>query len=271
MNPDINVEEQMLGEFALLVPSGDEPPDISEGYIELERVQRLAGRWVIQEYRFAVALWYELLTHYRRALEGQTPALDNAGGPRREILTLGLGSSKIALDATLAGYYSVAMACIRHIAECWFNSRYLECHPDKWPAFYRRTPGTPKVKVPDTDGLIKDVIACNHPLAPSSTAKRMQKVWNEGSKGVHVSGEGMVQASSDDANVYHVGPTFSLSMALTTFANGLLATERLTRETVSILRFDDPKAPGLANRLSEKVDNAISSLELLHPKRENSR
>ena len=99
----------------------------------------------------------------------------------------------------------------------------------------------------------------------------MQKVWNEGSKGVHVSGEGMVQASSDDANVYHVGPTFSLSMALTTFANGLLATERLTRETVSFLRFDDPKAPGLANRLSEKVGNTISSLELLQPKRENSR
>ena len=175
MNPDINVEEQMLGEFALLVPSGDEPPDISEGYIELERVQRLAGRWVIQEYRFAVALWYELLTHYRRALEGQTPALDNAGGARREILTLGLGSSKIALDATLAGYYSVAMACIRHIAECWFNSRYLECHPDKWPAFYRRTPGTPKVKVPDTDGLIKDVIACNHPsrrVAPQKGCKK---------------------------------------------------------------------------------------------------
>src|SRR5215217_5759380 len=109
--------EEILGEPALLLPIDDEPPEIAEGYVELERVQRLAGRWVIQEYRFAVATWYELLTHYRRALEGETPAMDNAGDARREILSLGLCSSKIALDASLVGYYSAAMGSVRYMAE----------------------------------------------------------------------------------------------------------------------------------------------------------
>jgi hypothetical protein len=248
----------------------DELPEIAEGYIELERVQRLAGRWVIQEYRFAVAAWYELLTYYRRALDGKTPPLDNSGGARREILSLGLCSSKFALDASLAGYYSAAMGSVRYMAECWFYSRYLACHPEKWPAFYRRSPGTPKVKLPDEDGMIKDVIACNHPLAPSETARRMQKAWIAGSKGAHVTGEGMVQTASDDSNVFHVGPTFSPSMAFTTFAYGLLATERLTRETMCLLRFDAEGAPETANALREKVEDAVERLESLQPKRDSS-
>jgi hypothetical protein len=262
--------QEILGEPALLLPKDGEPAEIAEGYVELERVQRLAGRWVIQEYRFAVAAWYELLTHYRRALDGETPPLDNAGDARREILSLGLCSSKATLDASLAGYYSVAMGSVRYMAECWFYSRYLDCHPEKWPAFYRRRSGTPKVKLPDEDGMIKDVIACNHPHAPSQTARRMQKAWIAGSKGAHVTGEGMVQTAGDESNIYHVGPTFSPSMAFTTFAYGLLATERLTRETLCLLRFDVLGAAETANALRDKVEDAVERLESLQPKRDFS-
>jgi hypothetical protein len=114
------------------------------GYIELEKTERLAGRCVIQEHRAPVATMYLLLTHYRLALEGPTSALDGPLRARREIMSLGLCSSKASLDAILAGYYSEALACIRHQAECWFTSRYLECHPSKWPGFYERVPGEPK-------------------------------------------------------------------------------------------------------------------------------
>ena len=77
-----------------------------------------------------------------------------------------------------------------------------------------------KVNLPDMDGLIKDVIACNHPLAPDQTARRMKKARLAGCKGAHVTGEGMGQTASDDSNVYHVGPTFTPSMAFTGFAYG---------------------------------------------------
>jgi hypothetical protein len=253
-----------LGPPALLTPTGDEPGDLADGYIELERTERLAGRWVIQEHRNAVATWYLLLTHFRRALEGPTPRLDNALGARREILSLGLCSTKTALDATLAGYYSVALACIRHLTECWFNSRYLECHPSKWPGFYEHRPGQPRVHIPNPDKLIKEVIACNHALARSEQCKEMEKVWKTTSKGVHVTGEGMAQAASNMEGVFHVGPTFSLPLAVTTFSHGLFATERLTREALWVLRSESKDALQTANRLRDVVDDEMGELAKHH-------
>lgn len=94
----------------------------------------------------------------------------------------------------------------------------------------------------------------------------MAGVWKAGSKSAHLTGEGMAQAGANDAGIYHVGPTFSLPLAVTSFSTGLYTSYRLTREALWVLRRDAEGAPETANTLSDVVDDAMASLAKLRSK-----
>jgi hypothetical protein len=210
-----------------------------------------------------VTFWYELLSNHRRSLEGELVRRpdDVAFVARRQILSLGLTSSKAALDALLAGYYSVAYCSIRHMCECWFVSRYLECHPEKYLGLYAPEPGAKKVKIPGPDSLIKDVEACDHALAPAAAVRAMKRIWVATSKGAHVTGEGIVQTASSKEGVVHLGATYVTEMAVSGFAAGVQAGYYLVREALWHLRGESDEAAGVAKDLRLKLDEIFTYLE----------
>jgi len=210
-----------------------------------------------------VTFWYGLLSHYRRVLEGEIVPRpgDPAFGARRQVLSLSLTSAKAALDALLAGYYSIGYASIRHMSECWFVSRYLECHPTMAPGLYARDPSKPKVKFPDIGPLIKDVEACNHPLAPADSVRLMKKVWVNMSKGAHVTGEGIVQTASTDDGVVHLGATYVPEMAVAGFAHGAHVGYYLVREALWHLREEKDEAAEVASGLRTGLDEVLGYME----------
>jgi hypothetical protein len=267
-SPEANMAEPETKIFKfcplpVLSPKAGGSLDLFEGYYLLERDERRAMLDALGRHTREVTLWYGFLSNYRRTLEGEIvhPPDDVAFGARRQILSLGLTSSKAALDAVLAGYYSVAYCSIRHMVECWFVSRYLECHPEKYLGLYAPAPGAKKVKLPEIDSLIKDVEACDHALAPAAAVKEMKRVWVAMSKGAHLTGEGIVQTASTADGVVHLGATYVPEMAVPGFAAGLHAGYYLVREALWHLRGESSEAAEIAKDLRRELDGVFTYLE----------
>jgi hypothetical protein len=252
-----------FGPLPVLSPKAGESLDLFEGYYRLERDERRAMLDALRRHTREVTLWYGFLSNYRRTLEGEIrhPPDDVAFGARRQILSLGLTSSKAALDAVLAGYYSVAYCSIRHMCECWFVSRYLECHPEKYLGLYAPAPGAKKVKLPEIDSLIKDVEACDHALAPAAAVKEMRRIWVAMSKGAHLTGEGIVLTASTAEGIVHLGATYVPEMAVPGFAAGLHAGYYLVREALWHLRGESSEAAEIAKDLRRELDEVFTYLE----------
>src|SRR5688500_13416871 len=90
------------------------PPDVEEGYYDLEEHERNQMWEAMRRHADAVALWYRALTQYRRAMLGGWHFEDDqlgsvelaARGLRMQLLGLGVSAAKSSLDDLLAGYYS---------------------------------------------------------------------------------------------------------------------------------------------------------------------
>lgn len=257
-----------FGPLAVLSPRHGDERDLAEGYYLLERDERTAMRDALARHTEEVTFWYGLLSNHRRTLEGMSSPHpgDIAFVARRQILSLGLASSKAALDALLAGYYSVGYSSIRHMSECWFLSRYLECHPEMNAGLYARQPGSKNVKIPEAYELIKAVEKCNHPLAPTATARFMRKIWINMSKGAHVTGEGIVQTASNEDGVAHLGATYVPEMAVAGFAYGIQVGYYLVREALWRMRGESDEAAEVARDLRRALDSVITNMEKTYGK-----
>lgn len=251
-----------FGPLPVLTPAPGDSFDVVEGYYLLEQAERGAMRAALARFPEPVTLWYGFLTSTRRALEGQHErSAEYANITRRELMTLGLSSSKAALDALLAGYYSIAFASIRHITECWCFSRYLVCHPEKHAAFYAPEPGKKKVKFPtDTDGIFKDVKTCNHPHAQAATVDNLRNLWIGMHTGAHVTARGLIQAMANEHGVYHLGATYVPGLALMGFQSGLFASYYLMRETLCLMAFDSDEAVSVVQSQSQALDKVMDDL-----------
>jgi hypothetical protein len=94
------------------------PDDVTEGYYELEELERGFSLDALRNHRDAVALWYRGLTLFRRGMIGMWEYLGEEGpgdimsawGIQANALGLSVGSAKASLDLLLAGYYSMAFA-----------------------------------------------------------------------------------------------------------------------------------------------------------------
>lgn len=184
--PDLGAHPLLLG-----------PPELVEGYHTLEAAERNIGAITLDQYVRAVEVWYRLLTLHNRAyLRGFPPI---SGSPkeriawelRSELLTLGVASSKAALDLLLGGYYSPAYATIRHMIETVLVCRYVESWPNVAAAFYRADQGLPQPPPPRAPTMIRD-LKKRYP-AEKKLFEQLYRAWKNMSDGSHPSGIGILQ------------------------------------------------------------------------------
>ncbi len=93
-----------------------------------------------------VERWQRLLTLHRRALLGTTTFPGNLGDEdgriafelRLRLLGMAGGTSKLALDAALFGYYSASFGLTRHLLESWIHAAYVGIQPGEARAWFRQ-------------------------------------------------------------------------------------------------------------------------------------
>ncbi len=109
------------------------------GYNALEEIQRRVRLESMSYHDKEMEQWSRALALYSVAQYGtwdlssrNTPEVRfQAVGIRMGLLGLGLSSAKVAIDTLLAGYYSVAFATIRHMAETVLQCLYLDAFPER--------------------------------------------------------------------------------------------------------------------------------------------
>lgn len=227
------------------------PDEVTEGYYELEELERNQSLNALLKHREAVFLWYRALTLYRRGMMGTWEYLGDDGlgdnmtawGLQMQMLGLGVGSAKATLDLLLAGYYSNAFAGIRHMVESVVQSAYLMAFPGESPLWYGK-PGRrarehaathPNEKLPEEfeygpPGCTKMVKRFREEFSENpqwvSTLDAMYDSWKLMSKGSHPTTEGMRQTTTDDSSFHVVGSTYVEDLCLVAFDHGLLAIDR---------------------------------------------
>lgn len=209
--------------------------DVTEGYYDLERLERAFTLQALGEQRDAVGLWYRILTLYQRGVMGTWDhPVPNAGkdaltvwGLQGQLLGLGVSSAKASLDMLLAGYYSMAYAGIRHMLETFVQFLYVEVCPDEAKLWYRQPGGLKaQAKTPRCTKMIDTIKA--HPDL-DTTSNKVQ-IWDEiydswllMSKGSHPTGQGITQTIGDGQGKFVIGSTYDDELSAVGFDHGLFA------------------------------------------------
>jgi hypothetical protein len=130
--------EEMLSWVAR--PMLNEPPEQLRGYLALEREERRFTTHALISHPELVSAWYLHLALLHEAIDTYRTRPKPDATPTADVLRLGFiaasgGTAKLVLDATLAGYYTQALALVRHMFETWIRLEYLRLNPgaaDRW-------------------------------------------------------------------------------------------------------------------------------------------
>jgi len=224
------------------------PDGVTEGYYELEALERNKTWEALRRHTEAASFWYRSLTLYRRAMLGQWDFSDvgedkarlTVYGLQSQLLGLGVSSAKAALDMLLAGYYSVAFASIRHMLETFVQYCYVAVKPEEANRWYTQSDGIEdQSKTPGCKHMII-TIQQRPDLAPPSFMDKVYDSWSLMSKGSHPTGQGIFQTVGDEEGWFFViGATYNRDFCLTGFDHGLFALDKLLVALVSLKKQDD--------------------------------
>jgi hypothetical protein len=205
------------------------PAEVTEGYYELEALERNYVLQAMQAHRQETALWYRALTLYQRGMLGtwvyegdDTKISRTVWGLQGQLLGLGVSSAKAGLDTLLAGYYSVTYGSIRHMLESYIQFLYVAVCPEDAKKWYRQ-PGGPDAQAepPGFGSMAKDIKA--HPLwTAEDLIDKVGASWKLMCKGAHPSGEGISQTTAEEDG-FVFGATYKKDMALAGFDHGFYA------------------------------------------------
>jgi hypothetical protein len=131
--------------------------EVLQGYMALEREERRFTTHTLTQHREFVIVWYLHLTLFREAIGAYrdrvaTEAVSTAHILRLQFIAAAGGTAKLALDATLAGYYTQAFALVRHLFETWVRLEFLRLNPEGADRWYMGDDGTPPQ--PPNEGTI---------------------------------------------------------------------------------------------------------------------
>lgn len=223
------------------------PPDVEEGYYDLEEHERNQMREAMSKHADAVALWYRALTQYRRAMlgtwhfEGAKPRTIEltAMGLQMQLLGLGVSAAKSSLDDLLAGYYSQAFAGIRHMLETFVQCLYVSFNPDESEHWYEQPGGIDAQVEPPGMNQMCQTIQAEPGFKFSGVPGFMDKVYNSWvlmSKGSHPSGVGIRQTDGDDETKHLIGATYRPDLCLAGLDIGLFAVATLLPQALRMVK-----------------------------------
>lgn len=203
------------------------PSEVVDGWCSLEQSQRATALEVLRGYTSEVALWYRGLGLMLHAFPGDWNIPD--GEPDRQatilrinLLGLEVSSAKAALDMTLAGYYSIAMASIRHMLEATAQMVYLSLFPDShvnWDP-EAENPGMRRM----CDQIKSELRRRGARLYGEDRFDALYNSWKLMCKGSHPSGAGLTQVMAQEGEERNiVGSVYRPEFIDVIFDHGLWA------------------------------------------------
>lgn len=201
------------------------------GYRLLDEAARVVGRQVVRHHGEAVARWHRTLTLFTRTILGSF----NFVGSERDVpswhlrfqlLGMACGTSKLALDATLAGYNVQAFALIRHMLETRMQAAYVAIRADQAELWYRRGEGKPpqEPKYATMRKVVREYVT------DKSHVDQVDRMITELRKGAHPSGMALPQTVGPSEGKYKVGATYSETLCVVALERGVYATLLLLGE-----------------------------------------
>ena len=214
------------------------PASTTLGYYELEEASRANALETLSQHPRETELWYRALTLHLEILRGRWTPLSGDGSKKQwiarnaqiDLLALALCSSKTALDAILAGYYSMGWAASRHCVETALRCLYLEDLPDAYRYLYDTGDNDTKQRFPSAsqvrNQIKKHYKNDNSPGARTYVAmvEDTYKVFELMNAGSHPSGEGIVQLQDiQESGSRYWGSNYRYDLTMVSFDNGLSA------------------------------------------------
>lgn len=202
-----------------------ETGDPESGYQLLESAALAVGRQVVRHHGAAVERWDRALALYALTILG----LFDFTGPqaevpawhlRFELLGMAIGTSKLALDATLAGYNVQAFSLIRHMLETRMQVACVAIRPDLAQLWYRRGEGLPpqEPKYKTMYKIVRDYVT------DKAHVDQVDTMITELAKGAHPSGMALPQVAGPSEGKYRLGGTYSETLCVMALERGVYAT-----------------------------------------------
>ncbi len=210
------------------------PSELTNGYRGLVAMERRFAIHAVHEHRSQVEAWHRLLTLLAGPFAGGTRlavAEEPAAADRLRfqlIAGIGAGTSKLSLDAAMAGYYSQSFALTRHMLESWAQAAYVRIRPEEAYRWYAQ-PGDPKQwDRPRSFDAVRKAIRPH--IKPKGIVDRVDAVIKQLNKGAHPSPELLAQTVGVRLGQYVVGPSYERDLAAESFYFGVYATYLLLAE-----------------------------------------
>jgi hypothetical protein len=223
------------------------PPEVEEGYYDLEEHERNQSWVTLHEQTDAVILWYRSLTLYRRAMlgkwefKGLEPGSEElaARGLQMQLLGLGVSAAKSSLDDLLAGYYSQAFCGIRHMLETFVQCLYVSFNPDAAYRWYEQEGDISAQVDPPSMMHMCQAVTAEPEFKGTGVPGLMDKVysaWNLMSNGAHPSGVGILQTAGEGDVQHLIGATYRTDLCLAGFDIGLFAVGTLLPQALRMAK-----------------------------------
>lgn len=233
-----------------MIRSLPDPRWLDGGYTALEIIERRVKEESLAGHPWETALWKRGLTLYLTALYGpwnhdlgdRTEEERVAGIIVMDLLGLGLISAKSALGSLQSGYYSVAFATIRHMAETFLQCLYLHAHPSESKLWLPDPSGNP-LKTPGVAFMkkrLKERFEIMDAPVSGHYVDRVYESWDLMSKGSHPTGAGLAQLEwPGSGGNRQFGGSYDRYLTLVGYDHGFSAMQSLLVGFVILERMDD--------------------------------
>ena len=228
--------------------------DGTEEHRRLKALHEQEARYTefaLREMPDAVALWYRYLTLYDKALrrEHESPSTfddhHRAWDSRLRLASTAAATSKLALDAALAGYYSQAFALLRHMLETWQQMVYVRINPAAAQQWY-----SPDGKRQPTEPLQSTIVNKLRKYGKQDrelghNAAEIERQITYLHKGAHPSGLAAAQVETGKPGFLQLGANYDRRFLGHVMSKGIVAQALLVKEltaSVPVMRLGLPSS-----------------------------
>lgn len=230
------------------------PEALIRGYQTLQRQEDRYTAIALNEQTEIAAVWYRYLSLYDQALradhetDAAIPSAEHTSWEARlRFLSTGVSSVKLSLDASLAGYYSQALAIIRHMFETWRIVVYIRVNPQaaiNWFPINGIMPQAPRKSI--NSGILS-----KGSKQDKNNLNVVLKFEHECDDGSHPSVQALYQVETGKVGFSQIGANFIEDRLIRVMSLGTLAVPLLLDEVTRITKVSDE----WLRELKEATDN----------------
>jgi hypothetical protein len=265
-------------------PIPGQPEALMQGYASEELRDNAIRSFTARHHENEINLWLAALNLYAFAFEPHR--VYSAGGPepespedteetqnqrrayalRLQLLALAGRAIKLALDATLSGYYTEAWTLLRTMLDGWARCVYVRVRPGEYVRWYApeeedsESAGTEADKKPRQGpphwGEIEGVIRKDGDDTDRALLEEALLRWELMQMGSHPSGEGIEQIRNDALGIMMYRPEYHEGFCMSAFSLGVFIQRVLLREVEFLASHEE-----LWLKTNAKLATDVRSLE----------